>query len=70
MLTLLEENDEFREFRASLELLREENLKKDALIEKMRKEHLLTTTELEERVRQLSHERQLIEMKATNDMRR
>jgi hypothetical protein len=64
-----DENEDFQDIRTSLELLREENLKKDAMIEKMRKEHMLTTTELEEKVKQLSHDKQLIELKASNDLR-
>ena len=63
------EDDGFKEYRTTIELLREENLKKDAQIEKMRKENTLAVTELEERVKELVHQKQMIEMKSASEIK-
>ncbi len=53
-----------------MELLREENMKKEAFIEKIRKEHIIQLQDYEENVKELTHEKQMIEKKASNDLKK
>jgi hypothetical protein len=69
--TTLEEDDpSMNPLRTTIELLREESLKKDAAIEKMRKEHHIQIQDYEEKIRELTHSKQMIEMKANTDLRK
>ncbi len=50
-------------------MLREEGLKKDALIEKIKKEHIAVVSDLEERCTHLTHQNSLIQLQAEKDLK-
>jgi hypothetical protein len=54
---------EIKEWKQKIEILKEENFRKEAFIEKLRKEHMADIATAEEKIKTLSHQKQMLEAK-------